>query len=319
MSDNELDNIINKFSSITLDKKLELDNKKLELNNKKLELDNKELELNKKKVELTKELELIKNELELIKKEQKLINSQINKKGTNSSKNGNKYEIKIHDIVKNTKIQDELFNTQTENELGGSSSHNDLVCNFNSTKNIGIEIKIKNTPDWMQCSLHYDTSTSKWVGSNKGKIPEASKNIFNQLLNNIVLFDNQIPPFIEKDITYAEWTEIKKNTNIWDDKYIDISNDTIKKMYAAKNCHYIQISDCGLYHLGNDICNFEVPEFIIEQRLRIRIKVHSEKNKKGFCDLSITAACQPKDIKKLEKSPYSLDNIEKLPKKLLYI
>jgi hypothetical protein len=85
-----------------------------------------------------------------------------------------------------------------------------------------------------------------------------------------------------------------------------------------KECQYIQISDYGLYHLGNDVCNFNVPEFIIEQQLRIRTKIHSSKNKNGFCSISVIASCQPIDIKKLDKSPYSLDSIDMLPPNLLY-
>ena len=71
--------------------------------------------------------------------------------------------------------------------------------------------------------------------------------------------------------------------------------------------------------LRTDVCEFNVPEFICEQRLRIRTKIHTKQNKNGFCKLSVTVACQPKNIEKLEKSNFSLDNIAKLPKKLMYI
>ena len=74
-----------------------------------------------------------------------------------------------------------------------------------------------------------------------------------------------------------------------------------------------QVSEKGLYHLGNDICNFNVPEFICEQQLRIRTKIHNKKNKKGYCDLSVIVACQPKNIKDLVISNYSLDDETKLP------
>jgi hypothetical protein len=73
------------------------------------------------------------------------------------------------------------------------------------------------------------------------------------------------------------------------------------------------LADC-LQH----ICNFNVPEFIIDQQLRIRTKVHSSKNKNGYCDISVIASCQPIDIKKLKKSSYSLDMIDNLPRVLNY-
>jgi hypothetical protein len=109
-----------------------------------------------------------------------------------------------------------------------------------------------------------------------------------------------------KDITHEEWVKTKKETTDYNDIYIDCPNDTIMKLYSEKYCSYIQISEKGLYHLGNDICDFKVPAFICEQRLRVRTKIHEKKkNKNGFCKLSVTIACQPKKIKNLINSEYS--------------
>ncbi len=93
---------------------------------------------------------------------------------------------------------------------------------------------------------------------------------------------------------------------------------TPSNIYTVKGCKYIQISEKGLYHLGVDTCNFNVPEFICEQKIRIRTKIHTRKNSKGYCSLSVTLSCLPKNIKLLEKSPYSLDDIARLPHNLLY-
>jgi hypothetical protein len=292
-------------------------------------------------------------------------NYKIYKKGQLCSINGNKYEKSIFEIVKNCKlinfeknnenqnnqINNEnnqinnftFFNTQTENELGGSRSNNDLQCNFLNLYDIGIEAKIYNTPDWMQCSIIYDTFSNCWTISNSNnKIPFNCKSLFNDIIleklnennqinnqNNLnnknnenftgfFLFNNKIPPFVNNKITYEEWLSIKKLDNSWNDFYISIPNDTIKKLYSLKGCHYIQISKYGLYHLGTDICNFNVPEFNIEQRLRFRIKVHKKRNKYGFCHLSVIASCQPINFKNFDKSQYSLDCIEKLPLNLIY-
>ena len=172
---------------------------------------------------------------------------------------------------------------------------------------IGIEIKKCNTPDWMQCTIKYDETTQQWGGSKKNKIPERSKDIFNSLINNIQLFNGKIPPFMERPITHEEWVSIKNDTTDWNDKYIDIPSSTIRELYRAKGCQYIQISDgFGLYHLGEDVCGFNVPIFDVEQQIRVRTKIHTRKNKKGFCSLSITIACQPKNIKQINKSPYTL-------------
>jgi hypothetical protein len=65
------------------------------------------------------------------------------------------------------------------------------------------------------------------------------------------------------------------------------------------------------------MCDFKVPEFICDQQLRVRTKIHTRKNKKGFCKLSVTVACQPKNIKDLINSEYSLDDKLKLPNNLI--
>lgn len=261
--------------------------------------------LKEKIKELNKELKLLKSEFE---------------KGKLCSFSGNNYEKNIYKILKQCKLNNKIFNTQEESELGGSNIRHDIQCNFINDKDIGIEIKKYNTPDWMQCCVKYNKELKKFVPSQKSKIPKECRNIFERLINNVNLYDGKIPPFIEKHLTYDEWTKIKNDTNDWDDIYIDIPNNIIRKLYSIKGCEYIQLSNgYGLYHLGDDICNFNVPIFTLEQQIRIRIKVHTRKNKNGFCELSITLACQPKNISSLKKSNYSLDNIDKLPINLTYI
>jgi hypothetical protein len=243
---------------------------------------------------------------------------EITKKGSGCSINGKKYELQVYNIVKNSKLNGNMFNTQNENELGGCSSKNDIECNMLSERDISIEIKTSKTPDWMQCSLKYDNINNKWIGSAKNKIPEASKKVFEDLISTNTLFNGNIPPFMLKDITHEEWVKTKKETTDYNDIYIDCPNDTIMKLYSEKGCSYIQISEKGLYHLGNDVCDFKVPVFICEQRLRVRTKIHEKKNKKGFCKLSVTISCQPKNINNLINSEYSLDNHMKLPFNLDY-
>ena len=235
----------------------------------------------------------------------------MDKRGSNCSKKGKQYELQVYHVVKNIMFNGQPFNTQLEHELGGCSSKNDIECNMNSIGDISIEIKKSKTPDWMQCSLKYENQ--KWIGSYRNKIPEYSKKIMEDLISTSSLFNGKIPPFMEKDITHEEWIKIKNETNDFNDTYIDCPNDTIMKLYREKGCSYIQISEKGLYHLGNDICDFKVPPFLCEQRLRIRTKIHQRKNKKGFCKLSVTIACQPKNINNLENSSYSLDHKMKLP------
>lgn len=242
------------------------------------------------------------------------------KKGQLASMNGIMYEKQVHCITKKCYLNGKLFNTQRSQDLAGCSSKNDLNCNNIYTEDVGIEIKKCNTPDWMQCGLTFDFEKKIWKTNGKrSKIPYACQDIFDNIIKGIDIYDGDAPIFMDRKITHEEWTRIKKETTKWNDIYIDIPSDTISKLYFTKGCKYIQISDgYGLYHLGEDVCNFGVPFFDISQRLRIRTKIHSRKTKTGFCSLSVTISCQPVNIKTLDKSRYSLDNENKLPMNLFY-
>lgn len=230
----------------------------------------------------------------------------------NCAINGKKYELEVYNTVNKCYLDKKPFNTQKITELGGCRFNNDIECNFYKSNDIPIEIKKLKTPDWTQCSLKFDYKNNKWIGSNKNKIPEKSKEIFENIISTTNLFNGLIPPFMFRKITYNDWVKIKKETNDYNDIYIDCPDDTIKRLYKKRGCYYIQISNKGLYHLGDDICGFNVPEFICRQQLRVRTKIHS-KNKNGYCRLSVIASCQPKTITSLLPSPYSLDNKDKLP------
>lgn len=246
--------------------------------------------------------------------------NRIQTRGSRCSTEGRKYELVIYDIVSRCKINGTTqFNTQLKEDLAGCGAGNDIECNFIEKNDIPIEIKKMNTPDWMQCSLLYNTELNKWTGSSKNKIPNAAKHIFENLIASSNIFNGKIPPFMTNNITHEEWLHIKSETNDFNDTYMDCPNDTIANLYREKGCKYIQISNKGLYHLGDDLCNFQVPIFDCEQELRIRTKIHSRSNSKGFCNLSVTIACKPKNIKNLQPSVFSLDNIQMLPNNLTYL
>jgi hypothetical protein len=229
--------------------------------------------------------------------------------GAECSASGNRYEQVVHGVVSRCKIGGKPFCTSAE--LGGGSAKNDITCVYGG-KEIGIEVKVFNTPDWMQCSIRYDNGV--WKGSPNSKIPDGSRRIFDKLLSGLVIFNNEKPPFVGNDITHEEWLAIKSRNDKWADTYIDIPDDTIRKLYSAKGCYYIQLSGgYGVYHLGEDVCGFGVPVFEPLQQLRIRIKVHTRCSARGYCNLSVTASCQPKNIRHYPQSQYTLDGGGKLP------
>lgn len=282
---------------------------------------NYKLSLNEKNYKLYMESIKRKNSFFLLLSEEELSENFQNKriktptkKGKMCSVEGNKYEKNVYNIVKKCKINNELFNTQEEWELAGSSSKNDIICNFEGN-NVNTEIKKCNSPDWMQCSIKKENGV--WIPKD-GKNSKECKMIFYNLIKDRNLYNGSVPPFFERNITHKEWTEIKKDSTLWNDIYFDIPSDTIQKLYSSKGCHYIQLSDFGLYHLGNDICNFGVPYFQVEQQIRIRTKVHQSVNREGFCNLSVMMAAKPVHLNNLQPSLYSLDDSDKLPPSLSY-
>lgn len=229
-------------------------------------------------------------------------------KGKKCSIQGRRYEKTISDLCKSFKSMhiDIPFNTQTDDELGGCSAGHDIMLNFNKDKDIAVEAK-RVTPDWMQLSIEPDKN-GIWKSTVKSKIPLESQQIFEFFLKNMDMFEK--PPFLEKTINYEEWIKIK---HLYKDRYISVPNDTISRVYFAKGVHYIQLNGYGLYHTGTNPCNFNVPFFACEQRLRVRCKRHGKKDANGnHLPSSVMASFCPK-LKTLSKSIYSLDDVRKIP------
>jgi hypothetical protein len=239
--------------------------------------------------------------------------------GAGCSASGKKYEIKVATVCKLVRSPHIAipFNTQKPEELGGCGSDIDIKLNWLAENDIWVEAK-RPTPDWMQMSLKKN-SEGAWAGGEKTKIPLESKKIFEKVLGNLHLFGDKTPTFLERPVTHSEWTDILKHTPEFGNHYIECGSTTISDLYKAKKCQYIQISGKGLYHTGNDICGFGVPYFECPQQIRIRMKVHHSDGGDGYMRLSVMAAAQPVDLKKLVASPLSLDSIEMLPKSLLKI
>lgn len=235
-------------------------------------------------------MEITLNELKIIRSEiGSLVKLFYIKKGSNCSRSGKEYENKVYTIIKNSPFVI---------EQGGGSSHTpDIKC----VDGKSIEVKKASAPDWGQIVLKWKNDS--WVSKSE---------LFNKYLNKLNM---KHPPFLQNNMIYEEWLKIKSE---YKDEYIDIDDNTINEYYRKKGTYYIQISDgYGFYHLGDDVFNLGVPKFEIKQRMRVRVKVHSQSNNNGYAQLSVTGALQPINLNQLMKSPYSLDNIDKLPPNLL--
>ena len=237
--------------------------------------------------------------------------------GAGCSISGKNYEIKIAKTCKTVRspYMEIPFNTQLLETLGGCGADIDIKLNWRAESDIGVEAK-RPTPDWMQMKLDKNKE-GVWVGVGAGKIPPVSKTVFETIIGAANLFGGKTPTFLEHPVTHSEWTAIKKETPEFKDTYISCGDNTISQLYKAKGCQYIQVDGKGLYHTGEDTCEFGVPYFECPQRIRIRLKVHTRSNKKGHMCLSVMAAAQPVKLKDLVASKFSLDAAAKLPPSLV--
>ena len=205
-------------------------------------------------------------------------------KGSMCSVNGKKYEDLCYGNIKHSpKIMGQ----------GGGSSHKPDI----HTQNGHIECKPKQSPDWGQSKLNWEEG--RWVPTNE---------LFQRYMDRV---NFKPPPFlINKKMTRDEWIKIKHD---YKDEYLTVDNHEIQNFYKNKGCAYIQILGRGLYHLGEDPLEWGVPEFKVEQRMRIRAKDHGSRASTRY---SVTAAFQPLNIKALVPSEYSIDDRTRLPPNL---
>jgi len=206
-------------------------------------------------------------------------------KGSMCSVNGKEYEDLCYGNIKHSpKIMGQ----------GGGSSHKQDIY----TQNGHIECKrAKQSPDWGQSKLNWEEG--RWVPTNE---------LFQRYMDRV---NFKPPPFlINKKMTRDEWIKIKHD---YKDEYLTVDNHEIQNFYKNKGCAYIQILGRGLYHLGEDPLEWGVPEFKVEQRMRIRAKDHGSRASTRY---SVTAAFQPLNIKALVPSEYSIDDRTRLPPNL---
>ena len=250
----------------------------------------------------------------------------IGKKGRNSHNSGKQYEIDILNILTKTYFNGNLFNIQTKSEIG--KSDNDLKCNYKKIRDLSIEIKKQKASDWVQCTLQYDQKDKIWKVSRKSRLPLECISIFEDFIANHVknedIFHGDVPPFQFQNIMHDDWLKLKESNKNFKDQYFrkDVPYNIISTLYSAKGCHYIQISNFGLYHLEKgDTLNLGVPPFRIKSKLRLRVKVHEKKKgPNGTAILNATLSFMPEKLspKILTPSKYSLDDPEKLPPLLVY-
>lgn len=208
----------------------------------------------------------------------------------NASLSGKRYESLIADLLK-------IVNT------AGSNKHlNDIRIPFMES-HIDVEVKQTIKAEFGQkCAI---------VKEGILTIPDP---LFQDCIAHTELFNGHIPPFLQKSgITFPEWDSVAE---LFRDENYHAPSSVISQFYKRKGNSYIQIRDYGLYHTGEDIAGFGVPEFKCPTFLRVRCKRHGKK-------CAITGKDIPSSVMTSFwiktpplPSPYSLDNPIKFPEQL---
>lgn len=226
--------------------------------------------------------------------------------GASCSASGIKYEKIINDICSkiNSPFTGKPLSTIPSDGLGGCSDRHDLQLNWKNDRDVNVEIKRKTAPDWVQARLCFESQVWRMKGTGSSVV---ARDIIDDILSDERVYDFP-PPFIndtDDSMTYDDWVRVK---HMYPDVYIPCPNDSIAKTYRAKGVHYIQLEHYGLYHTGEDVCDFGVPMFTCSQRLRVRCKRHGSRCKVtgNHIPTSVTAALRP-TIKTLTKSPICIE------------
>ena len=198
-------------------------------------------------------------------------------------------------------IEEHVHKLTVTDDVAGFGSGHDVTCSY---QNEPVPFEVKGTgAEFMQSSLCYVLSESKWKCSTSNKIPTSSRYMFENAINGSVIFNGRIPSFCISKITHSQWLTEK---HLFKDTYVDIEDPQfISKLYENKGTRYIQIKNKGLFSTGEDVCDFGVDKLVCKSRLRIRSKIHKTSSASGQCVLSVTVSCKPQG--KIPKSSVSFD------------
>jgi hypothetical protein len=208
-----------------------------------------------------------------------------------SSINGKNYETLVSKLLKLTATP------------AGSNRHaNDIRLPWNG-RMIDIEVKQTKGAEFGQCRA-----------SMIDGVLTVSNPLFQECIAHTELFGGKIPPFLQKKMMlYHEWEEVSSEFR---DELYTAPRTSISKYYFDKGNSYIQIRGLGLYHTGEDVCNFGVPFFECLTQLRVRCKRHGLKCPVTKNDIpsSVMTSFWIKTPPKA--SPYSLDDVSTFPPSL---
>ena len=141
-----------------------------------------------------------------------------------------------------------------------------------------VEYKLDMKADFGQATLDYDKKKKRWLVT--GKQTKEGQQIqqlmraagVEDLINSTQGWKSSgIPKKFQVDgrVTKAQ---AKEDYKAFANKYVNISKDAVNKYYAEKDTYYIQIGNYGLYYMEKNPANLDIPQFLPQLRVRMRLK-----------------------------------------------
>lgn len=190
-------------------------------------------------------------------------------------------------------------------QTAGSGHGNDVSFAYKG-RVIGVEVKTKGAMEAGQRAMSLAISEQ---GERRLVLPDIPENSIHcrVLPEGFVPFEGRIPSFKLDDKSLETW---EKEKPLFKSHYMRISQSTaIADYYAQKGSSYIQLQGHGLYHTGEDPCNFGVPILRCSLRVRVRCKQHGSSPVPGSIQVSLNLIKAT-----IPSTPYCLEDPHRLPR-----
>jgi hypothetical protein len=172
---------------------------------------------------------------------------------------GKTYEIRVRNALRNRGIE-------TLDQTAGSTNAHDVVI-VHDGQQYGVEVKSKNATEGGQKMFQFRDGCLCM-----------DDEYFKSLIGDYVPFKGEVPSFLKGDKSFETWVNEKHN---FKGEYIPVGNNAVTRYYENKGSKYIYIESKGMYHTGEDPCQFGVPLFLSNTRIRIRCKQHGSSSVPG--------------------------------------
>lgn len=182
------------------------------------------------------------------------------------------YEEKLNKSLKKAGLQRLSFHG-----AGADSNAPDAEMTLKN-KPYKVEVKLDTKVDFGQGSLDYDLVKKKWTLG--GADTESAKQMreFLEMLGVVRIvnlrwgrhgaprkFTIPTSQYTKKDVDfdYSHFTDF----------FVQVPSDSVAKYYASKKTYYIQVGGgYGFYWMGSDVAKLGVTKFMVNLRLRVRLK-----------------------------------------------